>query len=71
LPKRAAETANGARADVEEMALVDIENQHIECLRLAAEGYRLAVAARGTDPLVHPGLAGAPDRPDGPLALSA
>lgn len=43
-----------AAAGIPHYWLVDIENQHIECLRLAAEGYRLAAAARGTDPLIHP-----------------
>ncbi|MEX1129349.1 MAG: Uma2 family endonuclease, partial [Vicinamibacterales bacterium] len=43
-----------AAAGVPHYWLVDIENQHIECLRLAPEGYRRAAAARGTDPLIHP-----------------
>lgn len=41
-------------AGVRHYWLVDIDNQHIECLRLAPDGYRPAADARGTDPLIHP-----------------
>jgi len=34
--------------------LVDIENRHVACLRLAGDQYEVAAEGRGTDPLTHP-----------------
>lgn len=51
---RTVKTRRYARAGVRHCWLVDIDKQHVECLRLATDGYELAAEARGTHKLIHP-----------------